>query len=36
MAATTNSALASAPAAISPLMSTTAVCGALLLALGEA
>src|SRR5258708_14608895 len=27
MAATTNSALASAPAAISPLTSTTAVCG---------
>ena len=32
MAATTNSALASAPAAISPLMSTTAVCGLLLVA----
>ena len=36
MAATTNSALASAPEAISPLMSTTAVWGALLLALGAA
>ena len=31
MAATTSSALASAPPAISPLISTTAVCGALLL-----
>src|SRR3990167_780361 len=36
MAATTNSALASAPLAISPLMSTTAVWGVLLLALGDA
>jgi len=36
MAATTNSALASAPEAISPLMSTTAVCGVLLLAPVEA
>ena len=36
MAATTNSALASAPLAISPLMSTTAVCGVLVLVLGDA
>ena len=35
-AATTYSALASAPEAISPLMSTTAVCGVLLLVLGDA
>jgi hypothetical protein len=33
-AATTNSALASAPLAISPLISTTAVCGVVLSVLG--